>query len=136
MEAVIGGGWHITAFDAVSGTKEPGYPIYTGAPDQSGIPMFTWSSPTIADVDGDGLIEGLIGNGMKNQPGYADIGGVRVYHETGSAGTINLGKTGVSRDIAPWPSFPYSSSFPAAPVPEDAGPTIPPILHLLLLPRT
>ena len=106
MEIVIGGGFHITAFDATTGTKKTGYPINTGAPDDLGTPMFTWSPPTIADVDGDGLIELLIGNGRKDQSGYANAGGVRVYHETGSAGTSNLGGTGVSVDIAPWPCFP------------------------------
>ncbi len=105
FEVVVGGGWHITAFNALTGAKKSGYPIETGYPDLGGTPMFTWSSPTIADVDGDGLIELLIGNGRKDESGYPDAGGVRVYHESGSAGTSDLGATGVSNDVAPWPRF-------------------------------
>jgi len=132
MEAVAGGGWHLTAFNAATGTKKPGYPIYTGAPDQPGTPMFTWSSPAIADVDSDGLIEVLIGNGLKDQPGYDDVGSVRVYHETGSAGTADLGRTGVSQNIAPWPCFPRGNSLGSMPNPNYIAPIIS-VISLLLL---
>ena len=131
MEVVTGGGWHLTAFDALSGTKKPGYPIYTGAPDLSGTPVFTWSSPTIADVDGDGFIELLIGNGLKDENGYDDLGGVRVYHESGPAGTSDYGRTGVSRKIAPWPCFPGGNGIPYPPE-RDSKAHIPSILKLLL----
>lgn len=110
MEVVVGGGWHITAFDAQNGTKEAGYPIETGYPDLGGTPMATFGTPAIADVNGDGLIDLVIGNGRKDFSGWSNAGGVRVYHESGPAGTSNLGPTGVSRNIAPWPRFHMTNS--------------------------
>ncbi|MEJ2077441.1 MAG: FG-GAP-like repeat-containing protein [Acidobacteriota bacterium] len=106
FEVVIGGGWNITAFDAQTGVKEPGYTIETGYPDLGGTPMITWSTPAIADFDGDGLIDLLIGNGRADFPGYADAGGVRVFHESGSAESAEpVGALGVSPDLVPWARF-------------------------------
>jgi hypothetical protein len=108
LEVVIGGGWHISAFNAHNGAYEAGYPIETGYPDLGGTPMFTWSSPTIADLDGDGRIELLIGTGRDNLTGWPDAGGVRVYHESGLSvppGATDIGPTGVAWSVAPWPRF-------------------------------
>ncbi len=109
LEVVTGGGWHLFAFDALTGAPEAGYPIETGYPDLGGTPMVTWSSPTIADVDGDGLVEILIGNGRKDWSPYVppSAGGVRVFHESGTAvpsGQV-AGPTGVAWSVAPWPRF-------------------------------
>jgi len=109
LEVVVGGGASLVAFDADTGVKEAGYPVNTSLP-QTGI-MYVWGKPAIANFDADNLIEILQGTGRKDDPGAAgpgnppSSGGLRVYHETGSAGTTNLGPTGVSLDIAPWPRF-------------------------------
>ncbi|MBI4454872.1 MAG: VCBS repeat-containing protein [Acidobacteria bacterium] len=103
---VVGGAGAVTAFDALTGAKKPGYPIDTSSPEFPGQPMFTWSSPTLADIDGDGLIDLLIGNGHKNFTGLPDAGGVKIYRETGSVGSSSdLGPTGISPNVAPWPRF-------------------------------
>ncbi len=108
LEVVTGGGWHLFAFDALTGVLESGYEIHTGLPDQNPLyPMITWSSPTIADVDGDGVIELLIANGRKDWSGLPDAGGVRVYNESGTAvpSGQTAGPTGVAWSVAPWPRF-------------------------------
>ncbi|MGI8783034.1 MAG: FG-GAP-like repeat-containing protein [Acidobacteriota bacterium] len=107
MDVVIGGGFHLNAFNAATGVLK--YSIYTGEGVVPFPPVFTWSTPTIADVDGDGLIELLIGTGREGTDGVhaapANIGFVKVYHETGPAGTAPLGQTGVSQSTAPWARF-------------------------------
>ncbi len=138
FEVVIGGGWHITAFDALTGAKEPGYPIETGYPDLGGTPMFTWSTPAIADFDGDGLIDLLIGTGRAGEVSWPDAGGVRVYHESGTAvGQEPVGGLGVSPDIVPWPRFGQdnsgAASYMEATPPEPPPPPKDPYLSGLAL---
>ncbi|HEY3131633.1 MAG TPA: FG-GAP-like repeat-containing protein [Acidobacteriota bacterium] len=140
MEVVTGGGFHMAVFNALTGAKK--YQIYTGSavppfsspPEYSNAPLFTWGSPTIADVDGDGKIDLLIGTGRKNytpvSPDNApsNVGLVRVYHEAGSAAVTgpgdSLGSTGVSRAKVPWPRFrkndaatgsPFDPTLPSTP---------------------
>ena len=112
FEVVTGGGIYLFAFNALTGASKTGYPINTALPGNPNYPMITWSSPTIADVDGDGLIEVLIGNGCKDWPGVADAGGVRVYHESGTAVPAGetAGPTGVAWSVAPWPRFRRSNT--------------------------
>jgi hypothetical protein len=113
LEVVTGGCIHLFAFNALTGALKTGYPINTALPTGNpSYPMITWSSPTIADVDGDGLIEVLIGNGCKDWPGVADAGGVNVYHESGTAVPAGqtAGPTGVAWSVAPWPRFRRSNT--------------------------
>jgi len=113
FEVVTGGGTRLFAFSALTGDSKAGYPINTALPTGNpNYPMITWSSPTIADVDGDGLVEVLIGNGCKDWPGVANAGGVTVYHESGIAVPAGekAGPTGVAWSVAPWPRFRRSNT--------------------------
>jgi hypothetical protein len=107
LDVVIGGGFHLNVFNALTGALK--YSIYTGQGVVPNPPVFTWSSPTIADIDLDGKVDVLIGSGRPSDPMAMPpdpgIGFVKVYHETGSVGTGTLGPTGVSPSVAPWPRF-------------------------------